>query len=298
MSIGRIGVWHPLFGAAPVHAVRRAASEIEELGYDTLWFGEAPGTREAFTTAAILLAATKRIAVGSGIANIWARDATAMAAGAAALGEAYPARFALGVGVSHAPLVAMRGHDYTRPLAAMDAYLDAMDAATPGLAMTADPPVPRLLAALRPRMLELSAAKADGAHPYFVPPEHTQLARKVLGSGPILAPEQAVVLESDPAKARQIAREHMKIYLSLPNYVNNLRHLGFGDEDVADGGSDRLVDAIVAWGDADAVAGRIQEHFDAGADHVAIQPLPPNLDGAVVQLTELAATLGVRPSSS
>ncbi|GLW09338.1 LLM class F420-dependent oxidoreductase [Microtetraspora sp. NBRC 13810] len=294
MSIGRIGVWHPLFGRAPVQAVRQAAAEIEGLGYQALWFGESFGSREAFTTAAILLAATDRIAVGSGIASIWARDATATAAGAAALGEAYPGRFALGIGVSHAPLVNVRGHEYGRPLAAMDAYLDAMAAARPSLAMTADPPVPTLLAALRPRMLELSRDKADGAHPYFVPPEHTALARKILGAGPTLAPEQAVLLETDPAKARQIAREHMSLYLTLPNYLNNLRHLGFGDDDLADGGSDRLVDAIVAWGDADKVAARVREHFDAGADHVAVQPLPTDLGGAVTQLAELAPVLGVR----
>jgi probable F420-dependent oxidoreductase len=295
MGIGRIGVWHPLFGRAPVQAVRQAAVEIEELGYGALWFGEAPGSREAFSTAGILLAATRTISVGSGIANIWVRDATAMATGAAAYGEAYPGRFALGVGVSHAPMVTQRGHDYTRPLAAMSAYLDTMDIAARDLPFSPDPPTPRLLAALRPRMLELARAKTDGAHPYFVPPEHTVLAREILGPGRILAPEQAVVLESDPATARKIARAHMAIYLTLGNYVNNLRHLGYADEDFADGGSDRLVDAIVAWGDADTVATRVRAHLDAGADHVALQPLPPDLRGGVAQLTELAAALDVRP---
>ncbi|GAA3135111.1 LLM class F420-dependent oxidoreductase [Planomonospora alba] len=294
MGIGRIGVWHPLLGRAPAQAVRRAAAEIEALGYGALWYGEAPGTREAFTAGAVLLAATERIAVGSGIANIWARDATAMAAGAAALGEAYPGRFALGVGVSHAPLVERRGHDYTRPLAAMSAYLDAMDRSAADL-FPVDPAPPRLLAALRPRMLELARDRADGAHPYFVPPEHTAAAREILGPDRILAPEQAFVLESDPGRARQVAREHMEGYLRLPNYANNLRHLGFGDDDLAGGGSDRLVDAIVAWGDADAVAARVREHLDAGADHVALQPLPPDLDTGVAQLTELAPALGVRP---
>ncbi|MER7134046.1 LLM class F420-dependent oxidoreductase [Streptosporangium saharense] len=295
MGIGQIGVWHPLFGRGEVGAVRRTAKAIEALGYGALWYGEAPGTREVFTTAGILLSATERVAVGTGIANIWVRDATAMAAGAEAYGEAYPGRFLLGIGVSHAPLVNRRGHDYTRPLAAMSAYLDAMNAVKEELPFSAEPPAPRLLAALRPRMLELARDKADGAHPYFVPPEHTVLARKVLGEGPLLAPEQAVVLETDPTEARRIAREHMAGYLRLPNYVNNLLHLGYGEEDVADGGSDRLVDAIVAWGDVETVAARIRAHLDAGADHVAVQPLPADLDGAVTQLAELAPALGVRP---
>jgi probable F420-dependent oxidoreductase len=295
MGIGRIGVWHSLFGRAPVQAVRQAATEIEELGYGALWFGEAPGSREAFSTAGILLAATKTISVGSGIANIWVRDATAMATGAAAYGEAYPGRFVLGIGVSHAPMVTQRGHDYARPLAAMSTYLDAMDVAARDLPFAPDQPTPRLLAALRPRMLGLARNRTDGAHPYFVPPEHTALAREILGPGRILAPEQAVVLESDPATARKIARAHMAIYLTLGNYVNNLRHLGYADEDFADGGSDRLVDAIVAWGDADTVATRVRAHLDAGADHVALQPLPPDLRGGVAQLTELAAALDVRP---
>ncbi|MFC4061707.1 TIGR03620 family F420-dependent LLM class oxidoreductase [Planomonospora corallina] len=294
MGIGRIGVWHPLLGRAPAQAVRRAAAELEALGYDALWYGEAPGTREAFTAGAILLAATERITVGTGIASIWARDATAMAAASAALGEAYPGRFALGVGVSHAPLVERRGHDYTRPVAAMSAYLDAMDRAAADL-IAADPAPPRLLAALRPRMLELARDKADGAHPYFVPPEHTATAREILGTGRILAPEQAFVLERDPDRARRIARAHMEPYLRLPNYAGNLRHLGFGDDDLAGGGSDRLVDAIVAWGDVGAVAARVREHLDAGADHVALQPLPPDLGAGVAQLAELAPALGVGP---
>ncbi|ACZ88394.1 LLM class F420-dependent oxidoreductase [Streptosporangium roseum] len=294
MGIGRIGVWHPLLGRASAPSVRRAAVAIEALGYGTLWFGEAPGTREAFSAAGILLAATERISVATGIANIWARDATAMAAGGKAYGEAYPGRFALGIGVSHAPLVSRRGHDYARPLAAMRAYLDAMDIAAADMMLVDNPPAPRLLAALRPRMLELARDRADGAHPYFVPPEHTALAREILGSAPILAPEQAVVLERDPARAREIARAHMDPYLKLPNYVNNLLHLGYEDRDFTGGGSDRLVDAIVAWGDAEAVARRIGAHLDAGADHVAIQPLPTDLRGGVDQLTELAPALGVR----
>ncbi|MFI6478955.1 TIGR03620 family F420-dependent LLM class oxidoreductase [Nonomuraea sp. NPDC050663] len=293
MDIGRFGVWHPLFSRAPARRLRAAAQEIESLGFGTLWFGEAPGGKEAFSTAGILLAATSRIVVGSGIANIWGRDATAMAAGAAALGEAYPGRFLLGVGVSHAPLVASRGHDYSRPVAAMSAYLDGMEVAAVNLP-AADPPPPTLLAALRPRMLELARDKADGAHPYFVPPEHTALARKTLGPDRLLAPEQAFVLESDPAAARAVARRHTTGYLALPNYANSLRHLGFSDDDLADGGSDRLIDAIVAWGDPAIVARRVAAHLEAGADHVALQPLSPegpDLDDALAQLRTLAPHL-------
>ncbi|PZG18928.1 LLM class F420-dependent oxidoreductase, partial [Spongiactinospora gelatinilytica] len=276
MDIGRVGVWQ-LFGRAPLPAVRQAATVIERLGYGALWFGESSGSREVFTSAAILLAATESLPVATGIANLWVRDATTMAAGAEALGEAYPGRFLLGVGVSHKPQVGGRGHDYANPLAATAGYLSAMETARENLEFHADPPVPTVLAALRPRMLELARERTAGAHPYFVPVEHTALARAALGSGRLLAPEQAVVLETDPATARATARAHMSFYLGLPNYVNNLRGLGFGDDDFAGGGSDRLVDAIVAWGDAETVAARVRAHLDAGADHVAVQALSADL---------------------
>ncbi|MGW0803584.1 TIGR03620 family F420-dependent LLM class oxidoreductase [Nonomuraea sp. NPDC002799] len=293
MDIGRVGVWHPLVGRAPAADVRRAAALIEELGYGSLWAGEGPGAKEPFASAAVLLAATERITFGTGIANIWARDATATAAASVTLADAFPGRFVLGLGVSHAPLVGRRGHDYDKPLATMRAYLDAMDEARQTLPK-AD--APRLLAALRPKMLELSRDHADGAHPYFVPPEHTARAREILGAGKLLIPEQAVLLETDPARARAIARTHMSLYLQLPNYVNNLRTLGFADADFADGGSDRLADAIVAWGDEDAVVRRVHDHLDAGADHVLLQPLSadtPDLADAVAQLTRLAPALGL-----
>ncbi|WP_396992700.1 TIGR03620 family F420-dependent LLM class oxidoreductase [Nonomuraea phyllanthi] len=295
VDIGRVGVWHPMISKAPAEEARRAAATIEELGYGSLWVNEGLGSKEPLTMSAVLLAATGRIAVGTGIANLWVRDATAMAAGRAALADAFPGRFLLGIGVSHAPMVTGRGHDYAKPLAAMRSYLDAMDHAVQALPRPPSP-APRILAALRPRMLELSRDRADGAHTYFVPPEHTAQARHVLGRDRLLIPEQAVVLETDPARARAIARTHMAYYLKLPNYLNNLRELGFGDDDFADGGSNRLADAIVAWGDADAVTKRVQAHLDAGADHVAIQPLSPeapDLADAVTQLTALAAPLGL-----
>ena len=295
MDIGRVGVWHPMISKAPAEEARRAAATIESLGYGSLWVNEGIGSKEPLVMSAVLLAATRRIAVGTGIANLWVRDATAMAAGAAALGDAFPDRFLLGIGVSHAPLVAGRGHDYAKPLAAMRTYLAAMEQADRTLPVPSTRP-PRVLAALRPKMLELSRDLADGAHSYFVPPEHTAQARRILGPGPLLIPEQAVVLESDPARAREIARAHMSHYLTLTNYLNNLRTLGFTDDDFAGGGSNRLADAIVAWGDADAITERVRAHLEAGADHVVIQPLSPDtpdLAHALTQLTDLAQPLGL-----
>jgi len=180
------------------------------------------------------------------------------------------------MGVSHAPLVAgLRGHDYARPLTYLRRYLDAMDAA-PYIAPAPASPPPRVIAALHPQSLALARERAWGSHPYFVPPEHTARARKILGPGKLLAPEQAVVLETDAARARAVARTHMQTYLGLPNYVRNLHALGFGDADLADGGSDRLVDAIVAWGPVDTVTARVRAHHDAGADHVCLQVLREN----------------------
>ena len=271
MDIGRVGIWTATLDAQPSARNRDAAAEIEDLGYGALWFPEAVG-REAFTSAAVLLGATRRLVIATGIANIWVRDATAAAGAQKTLGEAYPDRFLLGLGVSHAPLVGMRGHDYGKPLSAMRGYLDAMDRA-PFVAVGPATPPPRVIAALAPKMLELAAERAWGSHPYFVPPEHTRQARAIVGPTALLAPEQAVVLETDATTARAIARSHMAMYLTLPNYVNNLKRLGFTDDDVASGGSDRLVDAIVAWGSVDDVVARVRAHHDAGANHVCIQVL-------------------------
>ena len=271
MDIGRVGIWTFAFELHPAAQAREAAAAIEDLGYGAIWIPEALG-REAFAHSALLLAATKRIPIATGIANIWARDAMAMAAAQKTLAEAWPDRFLLGIGVSHAPLVGLRGHGYEKPLSAMRQYLDAMDSAL----YNAPPPpeAPRVIGALAPKMLALAAERTDGAHPYFVPPEHTRRARAALGPKKLLAPEQAVVLERDATVARAVARQHMQTYLQLPNYVNNLRRLGFADDDIRDGGSDKLVDAIVAWGDVGAVVDRVRAHHDAGADHVCIQVLP------------------------
>jgi probable F420-dependent oxidoreductase len=288
--IGRVGVWLGSIGLEPATDERAAIARIERLGYGAAWFGEAPTNREALSHAGLLLGASERLMVATGIASIWARDAVAAINGANTLNEAYDERFLLGLGVSHAPAVSSRGHDYAKPLTAMRTYLDAIDEHTYG-APSPEHPSPVLLAALRSKMLELARRRTAGAHPYFVPPTHTAKARAILGPVPLLAPEQAVVLETDPTRARELGRRHMAVYLGLPNYVNNLRVLGYDDADFPDGGSDRLVDAIVAWGDDQAIAGRVREHLDAGADHVAIQAYADSASKALAQLERLAPTL-------
>jgi probable F420-dependent oxidoreductase len=276
MQLGRIGVWVGAFTVASAAEARPAAGEIEELGYDTLWYPEGLGTRESFTNAGVLLAATGRIRVASGIANIWARDAVATASAARVLADSFDDRFLLGLGVSHPRQVDPRGHHYERPVRHMSAYLDAMDDdpfVSPDAAGAARPPVPRVLAALRPRMLGLARDKALGAHTYLVPVEHTRRARELLGPDALLIPEQKVVLASDPADARRRARAAIGWYLDTPNYLENLRWLGFSDADFEDGGSEALVDALVVTGDEEAIRARVQAHLDAGATQVAIQPL-------------------------
>jgi probable F420-dependent oxidoreductase len=272
MQLGAFGVWNFQLDVLPAARMQETAAELEELGYGALWYGEATG-REALTKAALLLAATKRIIIATGIANIYGRDPVTMSAAQKTLSEAYPNRFLLGLGVSHIPLVEqLRGHKYDKPVSTMRAYLDAMDKA-PYHVLAPIPKSPRVLAALGPKMLQLSAERADGAHPYNTTPKHTAQARKLLGPDPYLCPEQAVVLEKDPAKARAIARKFLAIYLTLPNYTNNWLRLGFQEADVKDGGSDRLIDAVTAWGDVKTVLNRVQEHHAAGADHVCIQAL-------------------------
>ncbi len=281
-TLGRVGVWLGALGWAPATVERDVAAEVEELGYGALWYSEAHNGKESLSHGALLLGATQRIVIASGIANIWVRDPMAMVAGANALAEAHPGRFVLGLGVSHPPQVAPRGHSYGRPVATMRAYLEAMDAAEYTGPKPAAP-LPRLLGALRPAMLELAAALADGAHPYLVPVEHTLRARAILGHGKVLATEQFVLLERDPAEARRLGREAIAWYLTLPNYTDNLRWLGFTEDDLAEGGSDELVDALVAWGDEEAVRGRVAEHLEAGADHVCIQPIGRGSDALGVE---------------
>ncbi len=276
MQLGRIGVWIGAFSVAPAAEARPAAREIDELGYDTLWYSEGLGTRESFTNGAVLLGATSRIRVASGIANIWGRDAVAAASAARVLADGFDDRFLLGLGVSHPRQVDPRGHRYEKPVARMSAYLDAMDDdpfVSPDGTGAARPPVPRVLAALRPPMLRLAAEKSLGALTYLVPVEHTRRARELMGPDALLIAEQKVLLASDPAEAHARARAAIAWYLDTPNYVDNLRSLGFSDADFEHGGSDALVDALVAVGDDEAVRARVQEHLDAGANQVAIQPL-------------------------
>jgi probable F420-dependent oxidoreductase len=274
LELPRIGLWTGALDAVPTARARELAAELEELGYGTLWIPEVAG-RDPFVHLALILASTKRLIGATGIANIWARDAVTTSGAVKALTEAFPERMLLGLGVSHQNLVNdLRGHNYDKPLTAMREYLAAMDSA-PYSAFRPTTPVRRVLAALRPKMLRLSADQADGAHPYFVTPEHTAKARETLGAGPLLCPEQAVVLESDPAKAREIGRIYTSVYLAQPNYVNSILELGFAEEDLADGGNDAFVDALVAWGDEEAILTRVRAHLDAGADHVAVQALAP-----------------------
>lgn len=274
MDIGPLGVWTWLDGF-PAAEAAAFAQRLEAWGYSTLWVPEAVG-RDPFAFLGYLGAKTSKLVLATGIANIYARDAMTMRAARETLAESTGGRFLLGLGVSHAHLVAgVRKHEYGRPVSTMRAYLEAMEAAI-YMGAKPDEEAPVVLAALRPKMLGLARDAARGAHPYFVPPEHTRRAREILGEGPLLCPEQMVLLETDAAKAREIARRNMQVYVGLPNYQNNLKWLGFEDADFADGGSDRLVDAIVAWGDEKAIAERIQAHRDAGADHVCIQPFRPD----------------------
>ena len=285
--IGRLGVWTVLLDQWPAGHGAALAREVESLGYGALWIPETAVSKDVYAHAAMLLGATERIVIATGIANIWARDPVAMRNGERALAEAYPGRFLLGLGVSHEPAVKRRGGLYEKPLQHMREYLDAMDRARYAGPEPAEP-AGRVLAALGPRMLALAAERTAGAHPYFVPVEHTAFARKILGPVPLLAVEQAIVLETDVETARATARTHMSGYLRLENYANSLRRMGWSDADLA-GPSDGLVDAIVAHGAIDELISRVRAHLDGGADHVCVQVL--NEDPLPI-LRDLAAALG------
>ena len=270
-ALGSVGIWTVTLDALEVPAAREAVAQIEAQGWGSLWFGEAYG-REAFTAAQLYLGAASRLAVGTGIANIYGRDAVAASAAARTLNAAFPGRFVLGLGVSHAPLVErMRGHSYGKPLAAMREYLDALDAAPYLVAGDAALP-PRVLAALGPRMLELARERADGAHPYLVTPEHTAFARELLGPDKLLIVEQAAVLPEDPDVWRERAHAHLEIYTGLANYRNSWLRQGFSEEDAVRGGSERLKRALVARGLAE-TSQRVHEHHQAGATTVLVQVL-------------------------
>jgi probable F420-dependent oxidoreductase len=271
VELGAVGVWTPELRYGDRGEARDAAAELEQLGYGALWLPGGIGG-DIFDACAAVLDVTSRVVVATGIVNIWMHDAVDTAAAHHRLVDAHRGRFLLGLGVSHAPLVdAGHAGRYRQPLRAMEQYLDALDAAAP--------PVPlaeRVLAALGPRMLGLARDRSAGAHPYLVTPGHTAEARAVLGPAAVLAPEQPVVLERDAGSARAVARQHLAIYLQLPNYVRNLRRLGFTAEDVGGIGSDRLVDGVVAWGDEAAITRRVRDHLDAGADHVCVHVAAPD----------------------
>ena len=265
VDLGRIGIWSRELRYNPDPGARAAAAaELEDLGYQAIFIPDAGG--DVLGAVEHLLAATRRMPFATGVLNIWMHDPAEVARRRASLLARFGPRFLLGLGNSHAPLVeGALGVPYARPYSKMTAYLDALD--------KAEPPVPadmRMLAALGPRMLSLARTRAGAAHPYLVPPEHTAMARQALGPGVLLAPEQAVVPVADPGRGREIARAFVNDYLALPNYVRNLRRLGFTDDDLAGPASDRLVDALVARGDEDAIAARVRAHYDAGADHVCI----------------------------
>lgn len=269
-ALGRVGVWSFALQTRGANEERSSIASLADQGYRATWFPESLGSKEAFSHAAILLEGDRRMVIATGIANIHARDAMAMANGAQALAEAYPGRFVLGLGVSHAPSIAVRGGSYGSPVAQMTAYLDAMEAADYSGPPPTEP-LPIVLAALGPRMLELAAARTGGAHSYFVPVEHTRIAREVIGDDAFLAVEQTAILDTDADRSDQVARAFAARYLALPNYASNLRRLGYSEEDVAGDGSDRLRGAVIVRGGPEAIAERVRQHLDAGADHVCMQ---------------------------
>jgi probable F420-dependent oxidoreductase len=282
MDLGKVGVWWSGSWTAQADPSLDVGAELEALGFGALWssggFGQ--GLSLQFER---LLGSTSHLIVASGIVSIWASPLQEIASAVADLETKYPGRFLLGIGASHAPIV----ENYSRPYHRVVEYLDRLDRAEPPVAADR-----RMLAALGPRMLTLAAARTLGAHPYFVPVEHTARAREILGSGPLLAPEVSVVIERDPTTARRLARRFMSLYLTLPNYTQNLRSFGYGDDDFAGDGSDRLVDALVAWGDVDAVSARVKDHHDAGADHVCIQVVSDLGAFPLNEYRELANGLG------
>jgi probable F420-dependent oxidoreductase len=294
-ALGRVGVWLSMLKIAPmpIDEERREMARLDEIGYRSIWAGEYIGGREAFAHSATVLASTKQAIVGLGVANIWARHPAAMQGGAATLAEAFPGRFAIAVGISTPLLVERHGMTFGRPLERITSYLDGMDAEAnkPGAPSAS---FPRLLGALGPAMLGLARDRLDGAHPYFVPVEHTAQARQILGPDKLLIPEVAVVLDSDDRRAAEISRAtYLGPGLQLPNsaYVSNLRRLGYADDDLSGAGSDRLLDALVAHGDEARVVAHLRAHLEAGADAVLVQPLGADLGSCIDQLKQLAPAL-------
>ncbi|MDL4813939.1 TIGR03620 family F420-dependent LLM class oxidoreductase [Actinomadura opuntiae] len=287
--LGRIGVGltTPI---APADEWRQAARQVEDAGYGAIWVNEAIGGREVFTQLGVLLAATERITLGSGIANLWARHPAAMQGAASVLADAYPGRLALGIGVSMSAIVEQSGQTWGSPLTRMREYLEGMDASAQA-APTPDVPFPRLLAALGPKMQGLARDHADGMLPALMPVEHTRKARELLGPDKLLVVGQPVILETDPDKARGIARQAGPFTIPGSPYVRALRNLGFSEADFDGGGSDAIIDACFNWGDEAAVAKGITAHLDAGADHVCLWVFQPDLASSAEQFERLAPFL-------
>ncbi len=272
MNLGKLGVWYFTDTKSSADAADFAKS-VEGLGYSALWIPETVG-RNPFVHASWLLANTDSLILATGIASIYNRDPGASMAAAKTLAEQSGDRFILGLGVSHQPMVeGVRGHEYGKPVSTMRNYLEQMKKA-PFAAVASENLPPVVLAALGPKMLELSGTLADGAHPYFTTPEHTKTARNILGSEALLCVEQKIILESDAEKARQLARAAAQIYVQLPNYRNNWKRMGFNDDEI--GSADRFIDATFAWGNIEQIAERVQDHLDAGATHVCVQPVNPS----------------------
>jgi probable F420-dependent oxidoreductase len=292
LSLGAVGLWTFALEELPPARLREVAGEIEALGYGTLWFGEAFG-REALAQATMLLGATERMAVATGIACIYGRDPVTMAQGQRTLAGAYPGRFLLGLGLSSPMGVQrVRGQEFGPPVTTMRRYLDAMSAAPLGPTLPVSPR--RVIAALGPAMLRLAADRAWGSLSYLVPVEHTRRARAMMRPGPLLAVEQAVVVDHDRARAREVARAHVASYLRVDHYVTNLVRLGFAEADLRAGGTDAVVDALVAHGDADRIVDRVRAQLDAGADHVCLQVLTADPHRAPLpEWRELAGVLAL-----
>ena len=289
---GRLGVFAGALSLQPAAVQREVALEMERLGYGTLWYGEGVA-REAFAQAAILLSATSSLVVASGIANIWARDPMAMAAGGRSIAEAWPGRFILGLGVSHAPMVADRGHNYARPVASMREYLERMGQAAWRGPEAAMPPI--VLAALGPRMVALAGERTAGAYPYFTTAKHIHDVRKQLGADAFLAADLPVVLADDRVTARTIGDRHTSQYLRTENYRNHLLRIGWTAEHLEPPGSDGLFDAVMAWGSVKSVGGRVAGLLAAGADQVALNLV--TRDRAVPYLPELRALASLNSAS-
>ncbi|MEE8433258.1 MAG: TIGR03620 family F420-dependent LLM class oxidoreductase [bacterium] len=274
MKLGKLGVWFPM-DPLTTEQLAELAQRVEALGYAALWYPESRG-HESFSLGGYLLARTNTLVLATGIANIYARDAAAAKQGQHSLNKLYGGRFLLGLGVSHIPTVeGLRGHSYAKPVATMRAYLEGMDQSA-GMAQQLDEAPPTVIAALGPKMTALGGKNAAGIHPYNVTPEHTAWAREIVGPQPWVCVEQKIMMTTDATQAMKVAREGMARYMALPNYRNNWLRQGFSEAELDNGGSDRFLDAMVAWGDAATIKTRIQAHFDAGASHVCIQPLNPD----------------------